>query len=224
MRGIVIGFFISGCIFALQFVNGWVPSGADKARWFVFLLPYMVALFVLFGAFVWHAAWQMHKEGLDGIDLRDAIIAELVAEVPRIEIAGAFDFLAGEADKLAVSLKIMHFEAGKETDPEEYAVVSCPLDNTTLDPSNRSKWRWMHYRMWQFQGLYADHFNNVLMERMNTGFESFVTKHPLNARESTTALEASQGLESHARALRDQAAKLREDFKVSATISPTVQT
>ena len=61
-----------------------------------------------------------------------------------------------------------------------------------------------------------------MFERLDTAFISFVVSHPVNPGEPSTSKEVIDGLASHAQELHNHAARLRDEFKASATISPMV--
>jgi hypothetical protein len=184
-------------------------------------------LLLLVGYFLYYvvqAPWKIHQQDIHAIDALRHAISTAIGKSSTIEIVGAFELLSREAKQLALTLWGMRQEAGKETDPEEFPVVNTPLDSSTLDLQGRSKWRLMHYRIWRFQQNYVEHWEKVAFERLDTGFTSFVMKHPINKKEPSTSKEVIDGLNSHAQELQDYAARLRGEFKASATISPAAQT
>ena len=126
------------------------PSSQNLLRTIAGIAWPMLLLIGYFLVYVLAAPWKIHQQDR-------LIIGTLQDKGSSMEIVGAFELLAREAESLRLTLWSMRQQAGKDTDPAEYAVVSIPLDSSSLHPSDRSKWRWMHYGVWSFQQNYMNH-------------------------------------------------------------------
>ena len=141
------------------------------------------------------------------------------------ETSAAFYLLANQAERqLTGILKYLLINIDKETDAHEWSVCKCPLKTLAKRLDDGVEWRDAHRAIYRFQGVYPEHIADIQTWRQNIR-EEITFSTPLmsvmisNDDSNTPTLREAIGLlESHVTALRDHAAKLREQFDKSATI------
>lgn len=193
MRGILLGFFISACILGLQSTFGWIPKGADLARWLTFLSPYIGVLVILAGGYVWHAAWETHKDACDEI-------TNLKRQLPAFEKAGEISIVAAEAEHLYSDF------LNNQDNIKQFAQPW--IDSTEND---------MPREIYRLYLLYRQHRQNVLMAISQTPFTSVVTQYAYLPEKPIGDILGM--LKDHKDTLKDQAATLTKAFSDKRMIS-----
>lgn len=152
------------------------------------------------------------------LDEAKSAIRYLLSVRRNVELVGAFELLAQEADDLLSALKTTRKVLDRDIDRAEIEASDHPLKTIPSSKQDREKWTATHLSVYNFQSLYNHHLDHVT-QREEAGFDSGIKAYPISETNNIGVEETGRILKSHAEALRSQAAKLLASFAVTVTIS-----